>query len=163
MYEHSSKKAKQATSQQNFKRAKLLLVDDNPDHVQIMQLALEQSLPEVKLVWKTTEQETLAYLKECQERDMPKLVLLDLYLPQREDGLAVLVAIRTQIAPLGKIPVVLLSFSEDQADVYDAYQGGCSSYTVKPATFTDWLTYFQTLRHYWWETVTLPKVEISLF
>ena len=64
---------------------------------------------------------------------------------------------------LSKIPVVLLSHSNARSDIAEAYQRGCSSYLVKPSQFSDWLSYFQTLRSYWWETATLPQSSISLF
>ncbi|WP_185155657.1 response regulator [Rudanella paleaurantiibacter] len=153
------------TSRRNFKNAKLLIVEDNPDHGFIISKAMQECLPEVKPVWAKTKEEALCYLNQCEQEEWesPKLVLLDLYLPNRHDGWYVLEKIRAMPDALGKVPVVLLSHSNDRNDIAEAYERGCSSYLVKPIKYDDWLEYFQTLRVYWWETVTLPKVNVALF
>lgn len=153
------------TLQNNFKNANLLLIEDNPDHGKLMIDSISQCLPEVKTALVSSEAEALAFLNQCriEEWNYPKLILLDLYLPERQHGWRLLEQIRAMPADMGKIPVVLFSSSASQQDIVEAYQRGCSSYLVKPRLAADWLRYFQSLRTYWWETVTLPKVEISLF
>ena len=153
------------TARDNFKNANLLIIDDNPDHGILMKDSIHQCLPEVKTALVSSEAEALFFLNQCrtEEWNYPKLILLDLYLPERQDGWRLLEQIKAMPAAMGKIPVVLLSQSSSQADVAEAYQRGCSSYLVKPRLAADWLNYFQILRTYWWETVTLPKIEISLF
>ena len=149
----------------NFKNARLLVIEDNPDHAVIINKAIEQCLPEVKLVLTSTEEEALDYLNHCQQEewDTPKLILLDLYLPNRENGWRLLVKIKAMVGTLSKVPVVLLSSSDNRSDIAEAYDRGCSSYLVKPKEFDGWLDYFKTLRTYWWETVTLPKPGVSSF
>lgn len=150
--------------QANFKNANLLLIEDNPDHGTIMKDSIEQCLPEVKTVLVTTEDDALAYLNRCsiEEWELPKMILLDLYLPDRQNGWRLLERIKAMPAAMGKIPVVLLSQSTDKDDISEAYQRGCSSYLIKPRLSTDWLSHFQSFRTYWWETVTLPKIGYSL-
>lgn len=149
----------------NFKNARLLVIEDNPDHVAIINRAIEQCLPEVKLVLATTEEEALNYLNHCQQEewDIPKLILLDLYLPNRETGWRLLATIKAMAGALSKVPIVLLSSSDSRHDIAEAYDRGCSSYLVKPGGFDSWLDHFKTLRTYWWETVTLPKPGVSSF
>jgi len=149
----------------NFKNAIVLIIDDNLDHGTIMKDALGQCLPEIKPILVNTEEDALAYLNRCNAEawDLPKLILLDLYLPNRQNGWRLLEQIKAMPAAMGKIPVVLLSQSTDKGDISEAYQRGCSSYIVKPRLSTDWLHQFQSLRTYWWETVTLPKIGYSLF
>ncbi len=149
----------------NFKNAKLLIIEDNSDEGTIMQDCIRQCLPEVKTILVTTEADALAYLNRCsiEEWELPKLILLDLYLPDRQNGWRLLERIKAMPAAMGKIPVVLLSQSTDKGDISEAYQRGCSSYLVKPRLSTDWLQHFQSLRTYWWETVTLPKIGYSLY
>ena len=153
------------TSRDNFKNARLLIIEDNPDHSIVITNAVRHCLPEVKTVLVATEEETVAYLNQCRlaEWELPKLILLDLYLPNRENGWRLLERLKSMPAAFSKIPVVLLSSSNDRNDIAEAYDRGCSSYLVKPTRFDDWMAYFQTLRSYWWETVTLPKVSISIF
>lgn len=149
----------------NFKNARVLIVEDNPDHAYIINKAIGQCLPEVKPVIVPTEAEALTYLAQC-ERDeciMPKLILLDLYLPDSQTGWRLLDELKTLPSAISKVPVVLLSSSVSRSDIREAYSRGCSSYLVKPGRFENWLAYFQTLRSYWWETVTLPKADVALF
>ncbi|MBD2705087.1 response regulator [Spirosoma sp. BT702] len=151
--------------QDNFRNASLLIIEDNQDHGILMKESIEQCLPEVKTAIVSSEAEALRFLNQCriEEWNYPKLILLDLYLPDRQNGWRLLEQIKAMPAAMGKIPVVLLSQSNSQTDVAEAYQRGCSSYLVKPRLSTDWLRYFQSLRTYWWETVTLPRIDISLF
>ncbi|QHV95342.1 response regulator [Spirosoma endbachense] len=151
--------------QSNFKNANVLIIDDNRDHGMIMQDTMSQCLPEILPVLVHSEEDALAYLNQCsrEEWTLPKLILLDLYLPTRQNGWHLLEQIKALPAAMGKIPVVLLSQSTDKRDIREAYQRGCSSYLVKPLLSADWLQQFQALRAYWWETVTLPKIGYSLF
>ena len=152
-----------STTRNNFKNAQLLLIEDNPDHAVIISNAVRQCLPEVKIVLVTTEDDALIYLDHCrlEEWDSPKLIVLDLYLPDRQSGWRVLEQIRSMPAALSKTPVVMLSSSASRSDVTEAYERGCSSYLVKPQVFEDWLSHFKMLRTYWWETVTLPNPGVS--
>ncbi|AKD54369.1 response regulator [Spirosoma radiotolerans] len=152
------------TIKTNFNRAKLLIVEDNLDHWMIMKKAMDQCLAEVTPVLATTAQQAITMLNEwhCQEWDAPKLILLDLYLPERTDGWALLRQIKNQPSPCNQIPVIILSTSNDSTDIADSYQLGSSSYIVKPNEFSGWLAYFKELRTYWWETVTLPPLQFSV-
>lgn len=147
----------------NINRANVLIVDDNPDQWLLIQKAMETSLPEINLYWAQTPQQALDLLNDwcIQEWDMPKLILLDLYLPQQQDGWQLLDQIKAMPSPCRQIPVVMLSSSSNPADVAESYRRGSSSYMVKPTKHDEWLTYFQELRAYWWETVTLPPVYFS--
>ena len=148
----------QATIRRNFRGAKILLIEDNPDHCTIIQSVLEQSMPEVDLLIAATGEQALNQLGLCQELEqaLPRLILLDLYLPEREDGWKLLQLLKEPESPYRLIPVTLLSHSEEPQDVQMGYDLGISSYIVKPTSFERWLLYFQSLRQYWWQTVTLP-------
>ena len=153
------------TVRDNFRNARLLIIEDNADHSFIMQDALRRSMPEVKTTLVASEEEALAYLDQCRNDDweVPKLVLLDLYVPDRQSGWRLLEHIRSLPIAEGKIPVVLFSHSNHRDDIDEAYQRGCSSYLVKPTLASEWQHYFDLLRSYWWETVTLPKNGLSIF
>jgi CheY-like chemotaxis protein len=141
------------------RESKLLIIDDNPDQGILIEYAVRQSMPNITPVVIASEQEAMAYLDECSSdtSKVPTLILLDLYLPDRQTGWRVLEHIQQLSATLGNIPVVLISYSTSRSDINEAYDRGCSSYLSKPETTDDWLTYFQAVRTYWWETVTLPK------
>lgn len=54
-------------------------------------------------------------------------------------------------------PVVVLSVSHEEDDIAQAYQLGATSFISKPIGDAEWLGYFEIIRRYWWETVTLPN------
>lgn len=157
--------APDSANRDNFRNARLLIIEDDPDHGIIIENAARQSLPEVKLILVRTEAEAMAYAEQCRlaEWELPKLILLDLYLPERDNGWRLLEQFKSMPDALSKVPVVLLSNSNSRDDIAEAYDRGCSSYLVKPVGLNDWSEYFKTLRIYWWETVTLPKAGISMF
>lgn len=149
----------QSISKENFKYATLLIIEDNNDHWQLIQLALSRSLPEVKATRVATPNQAIEYLKSCFLKgiDLPKLILLDLYLPTREDGWELLQQLKHSTSSYKHVPVVILSYSNDQEDIADSYFYGSTSYITKPTNVNDWESYIQKLRIYWWETVTLPN------
>ena len=152
------------TIRANFKRARILVVEDNDDYWMLIQRAMLQVLPEVTPVRAASCGQAQNLLSEWSrdEWDMPKLVLLDLYLPERSHGWQVLAEIRGLKAPCNQVPVVMLSSSNMQSDISEAYRRGSSSYVVKPTVFSEWIDYFRQLRTYWWETVTLPTMRLAL-
>lgn len=87
---------------------------------------------------------------------LPELILMDLYLPEREDGWELLEAIKLHHT-LRRLPVVVLSHSDDPEDVEQSYYLRSTSYLVKPLSYSGWVTYFKDFRRYWWESVTLPQ------
>jgi CheY-like chemotaxis protein len=77
-------------------------------------------------------------------------------LPKREDGWMVLQKIKNHTPKLALLPVIVLSSSDCQQDISDAYKYGSTAYTIKPMSYQAWLTYFTNLRRHWLETVSLP-------
>jgi CheY-like chemotaxis protein len=151
-------------TQANFKQAKLLLIEDNDDQWLLMQQAMRQELSEVAVQRVATPQQVLHLLEQWdhQEWELPKLIILDLYLPMNTDGLAVLKQFKSQSASIRRIPIIILSHSEMTVDILTAYQLGVASYHPKPLHFAGWLALFREVRTYWWETVTLPPVQYDL-
>ena len=76
----------------------------------------------------------------------------------RKDGRTVLKEIK-QDADLRRIPVVVLTTSKSDEDVYRSYDLGVNSYIVKPVTFDALVDVLQTLEKYWFEIVELPQQE----
>ncbi|GAB3694849.1 response regulator [Spirosoma flavus] len=157
-------KSAQNTINANFKSPKLLVVEDNDDQWLIIQQALRQYFNEVKALRAATIKEAITLLNEWeqQEWEIPKLILLDLYLPKNADGWHLLKQIKAMPEPISWTPIVMLTSSTNAADIEEAYQLGISAYMVKPTDFNDWLACFRELRTYWWETVTLPPVHYRI-
>ena len=144
--------------QRNLRDAKILLIEDNPDDFLIVQRVLLDCMPEVQLLLATTSDEALHLLSRYDQlrKKSPRLILLDLYLPERTTGLNLLKQIKEYTSPYRSIPVTILSHSQQTEDVQTSYDLGTNSYMVKPVNYNQWLTYFQSIRQYWWHTVTLP-------
>lgn len=140
----------------------ILLVEDNPDQQALIQLLVDKTFRQTKLVQTTTGPQALAYLDRCLElgQNLPQLVLLDLYLPEREDGWRVLEGIRSLPAPYNSLPVIILSSSCEPADIRSAYEHRVTSYLVKPIEPEDWTVFFQILKEYWDQTVALPGMRL---
>lgn len=148
----------QVTIRRNFRGAKLMLVDDSLEQGALIRTVLGRCMPEVELLLATTGEQALSLLSQLSHvpGTLPRLILLDLYLPLREDGWRLLQRLKAPDSPYRLIPLTLLSHSSEPGDVETSYDLGANSYLVKPLDYPQWLTYFQTLRAYWWQTVTLP-------
>jgi CheY-like chemotaxis protein len=87
--------------------------------------------------------------------DAPKVILLDLKLP-RVDGKEVLQRIKSDERTKA-IPVVVLTSSNEQKDVWESYKLGVNSYMVKPVSFERFATAVQELGMYWLLLNVPPK------
>jgi CheY-like chemotaxis protein len=129
----------------------ILLVEDNPDDVLLMQRAFRKLnlLNPMKVV--EDGEAAVAYLSEVADghhnAEVPALVLLDLKLPRRS-GLEVLEWLRAQ-PRLRRCPVVVLTSSREAPDVRTAYDLGANSYLIKPVEFQSFLDMVGTLNLYW--------------
>ncbi|MBU1053620.1 MAG: response regulator [Proteobacteria bacterium] len=88
---------------------------------------------------------------------IPGLILLDLNLPG-SDGRDVLKDIKSHDY-LKKIPVVVLTTSNDERDIDRCYEDGANSYICKPLNLDNFIKSIQQLTDYWFEIVILPKGE----
>jgi CheY-like chemotaxis protein len=84
----------------------------------------------------------------------PKLVLLDLNMP-RKDGGEALREIKSN-ASLRHIPIVVLTTSKAEQDIYRAYELGVNSFITKPLGFRALVDTMKTFQRYWFELVELP-------
>ena len=139
----------------------ILMADDDADDRRLTQEALEEGrlINEVQFV--NDGVELLDYLRKEGKFappavvQRPGLILLDLNMP-RKDGRTVLKEIKNDPA-LRQIPVVVLTTSKADEDIYRSYDLGVNSYIVKPVTFEALVDILQTLEKYWFAIVELPK------
>jgi CheY-like chemotaxis protein len=105
-------------------------------------------------------EELMNYLKhEGQYADsnyqLPGLILLDLNMP-RKDGREALQEIKSD-PYLKRIPVVVLTTSKAEEDIYRTYNLGVNSFIAKPIAFNSLVQVMQNLKSYWFEIVELPE------
>ncbi|GAB4022473.1 response regulator [Spirosoma koreense] len=134
----------------------ILLVDDDPLIADLLNRAAQASFPEASFTHVSNFEDAKTYIDDLSGKG-PKIVLLDIDLQDKVDGLDFLALLRAH--PKGRLlPVVILSAIKNAKLVERAYMFGASSFTTKPFSYTDWKTYLSSLRTYWYETVTLLDV-----
>ena len=131
----------------------ILLVEDNPDDVELTRLAFAEVRIGNPLVVARDGVEALDYLfgrgihAGRDTRDLPALVLLDLNLPKL-DGREVMQAIRAEPAT-HTLPVVALTTSAEPDEVEGLYALGVNSYIQKPVDFARFVAAMRQLGLYW--------------
>jgi two-component system, response regulator len=131
----------------------ILLVEDNPDDVELTLRALKRNNISNKVIVAKDGVEALDYLlgtglyAKRDLKDLPVVILLDLKLP-KIDGLEVLKRIR-QDERSKLIPVVILTSSAEEKDVIDGYSLGANSYIRKPVEFNQFVEAIKYLGLYW--------------
>ncbi len=140
----------------------LLLVEDNPQDLELALLALREAIPITRIQVARDGAEALEYVfcegPHAARRitDTPRVIFLDLKLP-KIDGLEVLKRIKGD--PRTKlIPIVVLTSSREQRDVVESYQLGVNSYIVKPVNFERFSEAVRNLGLYWQNLNQPPKV-----
>ncbi len=139
----------------------ILYADDDADDQLLVQEALEESLVKNELRFVSDGEELMDYLKRrgkyadpnCSPR--PGLILLDLNMP-RKNGREALAEIKGDPL-LRTIPVVVLTTSKAEEDIYRSYELGVNSFIAKPVTFGGMVQVMRALGSYWFEIVALPS------
>jgi CheY-like chemotaxis protein len=132
---------------------KILLVEDNPDDIDITKRALKEAKI-VNQLWVVRDgQEAVDFLQhkgsfqDTGSSPKPGLVLLDINLP-KINGIEVLKIIK-QDPELKMIPVVMLTVSKRDEDVVKSYNGGCNSFIQKPVNFENFVEVIKQISLYW--------------
>ncbi|WP_018620437.1 response regulator [Spirosoma luteum] len=150
------------TTNHTVKQITVLVIEDNDDIWTIISILLKRQLPAVSFHRVVNARQALDYLDEAlmQPQAFPQLILQNLYLPLLTDGLDLLQEIRTRLAAQSapQLPILVMSSSNNPDDIRRAYQAGASSFYHKPTDMSHWNTYFERLRLFWLESVTLPDV-----
>jgi len=135
----------------------ILLVDDNPDHVQLIQEAFEELKSPSTLHVAVDGLAAMAYLRHedpYEEEPIPDLILLDLNLPKK-DGRVVLEELKNS-ADFRRIPIAVLTSSSDQTDIDTCYDLGANCYITKPANFDQIIDVIEMLEKFWFSITKLP-------
>jgi len=136
----------------------ILLVEDNPADVRLIQLILEDAEFHVNFTVASNGREALTILSEWRggsaDAGRPDMILLDLNMPVM-DGREVLAA-REKDANLSRIPVVVLTTSQSPEDLEYAYSKCISSYITKPVDVFQFNTKVRDLLNYWTNVAVLP-------
>lgn len=136
----------------------ILMADDDADDRILTKEALEESRVLNELRFVEDGEELMDYLKKrgkYTDAPRPGLILLDLNMP-RKDGREALKEIKAD-PELRRIPVVVMTTSKAEEDIFRSYDLGASSFITKPVTFDRLVELMKALGRYWVEFVELPE------
>jgi CheY-like chemotaxis protein len=143
------------------KPAVILLVEDDPGDQELTRRALKHESISVDLRIAEDGEQAMEYLSRAgafedpDSSPTPDLILLDLNMP-RKNGREVLAELRKD-ERLSRIPVVVLTTSEQEADILRSYDLGCNSYIQKPVDIDRFIESVRQLGTYWFSVVRLPS------
>ena len=138
----------------------LLIADDDEDDFVLLNCAARRAQLPAQLCWVKDGLELLEYLRgqgcygDSAHYPRPAVVLLDLNMP-RKNGRDTLQEIR-QDPGLRSLPVVIFTTSKSSEEIQLTYAAGANSFITKPPEFQRLVELMEVLKHYWFETVTLP-------
>lgn len=139
----------QKTAVVDKRESPIWVIEDKPDDWLLMRWALRQTFPKTETVWLSdavqvnTSVENYLSTKQL----LPKLILLDLYLPNVKKGLRVLQFLKAH-KRFQSIPVITVSRSTDANDIADAFKYASNLYLIKPPTYTEWVARIGELRKF---------------
>jgi CheY-like chemotaxis protein len=139
----------------------ILLADDDADDRMLARDALAESRLANNLHFVEDGEQLLDFLQrrgtyaDPAKSPRPGLILLDLNMP-RKDGREALREIKAD-PDLRRIPIVILTTSKAEEDIYRTYDLGVNSFITKPVTFDGLVTVMRALGKYWFEIVELPN------
>jgi CheY-like chemotaxis protein len=147
--------------QDNVEPIVILLADDDPDDREMTRKALVRNRLANGFYAVADGEELMEFLRH-QGRfappalsPTPGLILLDLNMPKK-DGREALAEIKADPL-LRRIPVVVVTTSKAEEDVFRTYELGSSSFISKPITLPGLVETMQVLGQYWFQIVTLPE------
>lgn len=138
----------------------ILMADDDADDRMLTRDALEESRVLNELRFVEDGEELMDYLhrkgkySDPESSPKPGLILLDLNMPKK-DGREALKEIKSD-PNLRRIPVVIMTTSKAEEDVFRSYDFGASSFITKPVTFDRLVDLMKAIGEYWVEFVELP-------
>lgn len=135
----------------------ILLVEDSPDDAKLTIDALRDGRVRNNITHLEDGVEAMAFLRRSgpfADAPRPDLILLDLNLP-RKNGREVLAEIK-QDPELRRIPVVIMTSSDDEKDILAAYNLYVNCYVTKPVDLNQFIDVVKSIESFWFNIVKLP-------
>jgi len=136
----------------------ILLVDDNEGDILLTREALEEAKIVNRISVAYDGMEAIRFLRGSSpftHRDTPDLILLDINLPKM-DGKEVLGIIKSD-PELRRIPVIMLTTSSSEKDIFASYDNHANCYITKPVDLERFMEVVRTIEDFWISIVKLPK------
>jgi chemotaxis family two-component system response regulator Rcp1 len=136
----------------------IFLVEDNKADIRLIEEAFKNSAMPHRMVTVRTGTDAMAYLRregEYANAQRPDLILLDLNLP-RKDGREILAEIKSD-PNLRRIPVVVLTTSRNEDDIFHSYDSNVNCYITKSRNLEELFKIVKGIEEFWLQTVILPS------
>lgn len=149
-----------AEDEMHPRKATILLADDDPADILLTRRAFRAARLQNALYVVNDGEELLEFLRHEKryaapaDAPRPDLVLLDLNMP-RMDGREALAELRAD-PRFASLPVIILTTSQQEADVLRTYDLGANSFISKPVDLAGLIEVIKALDNYWFQIVTLP-------
>jgi len=132
-------------------KSKILLVEDNPVDIDLTQRAFRKHMLNCTIEISRDGEEANKAIQRWETglEPPPDIILMDLKMP-RMDGFDVLKILK-QSPKSCLIPVIILTSSNEEADIVTAYQLGANSYLLKPIDYSKFVSLIQMIVQYWLE------------
>jgi len=143
----------------------ILMADDDEDDRMMAQDALDEAHLANELHCVEDGEELLDYLHRrgkytsMSQTPLPGLILLDLNMP-RKDGREALKEIKADPG-LRRLPIVVMTTSKAEKDIYRTYDLGVSSFIIKPVSFASLVEIMKVLAQSWFQIVALPPASLG--
>lgn len=141
----------------NIKAKSILVIEDNADQSKLINIALRHSIPNVDIININDQATSIDFISSKWDKCIttPQLILLDLYLPDRENGLGLLEMLKQFLVfrNLSSIPVIVISHSDNPLDIQDCYRLQANAYMTKSSDLTVWFSFFSYICHFWMDTI----------
>lgn len=139
------------------KEIEILLVEDNTDEAEWTQTALKDSKVRNRVYWVEDGEEAMIFLRRegaYARMPRPDLILLDIYMP-RKNGQEVLREIK-QDPDLRRIPVVIMTTTDDEKEIIRAYDHHANCFVTKPIDMDKFMEVVRSIEDFWLTVVRLP-------
>jgi len=143
-----------------YEPIEILLVEDNPGDVRLTQEVLNDGKVRNNMSVVKDGMDAVSFLQQTGEyadAPRPDIILLDLNLPKK-DGREVLADIKADF-DLKNIPVVVLTTSSAEQDVFKAYNLHANCYITKPVDLDQFIRVIRSIEDFWLTIVKLPRGE----
>ncbi|MDX1284002.1 MAG: response regulator [Draconibacterium sp.] len=145
---------------ENLDLIKVLLVDDDPEDIDLTMEVMEMTKIKVEVEVASDGIEAMDYLNKVADNGsirLPDLILLDLNMP-RMNGHEVLENLKADDR-FKQIPVVILTTSKSENDIFKSYYNGVSCFISKPVGLSQFQEVVEAINSFWFTIVRLPKKE----
>jgi len=143
-----------------WKKADILVIEDDPGDQELTRRALHREDYRAELHLVSDAEQAMDYLlkrgrySDAPSAPLPDLILLDLNLPGAS-GKKILEAAKGH-PELKHVPIVVVSSSAREQDIFQCYDLGCNSYVIKPIEAHRFIAALREIYSYWFGTIALP-------